>query len=292
MGALDYSRFDRLDASSSSSSDDEDIMGGSEEGRAHSSEGMLRAFTVIHERRLEVDQLLAAALPSNVTSVTPDRHGKLRWLAAAYDDVCNRLLALDGVCSEAKMRSLGHRAEAVKARLGAARALLAAADDREAALAAKARATSAIEAMALSEELRKKGVKVQGIPDRRDDQLLHIDAGEVYFCRAKACARLCEYSRAREDALEAYSLAKHRGKEALKEECQQFAIRMEIAMHAGGPGPDGQGEPLEPGELDEIEVSSYGVASEGTLKEFNSDAENCNASTEECSAEVDMNTMD
>lgn len=309
MGALDYSRFDHLDASSSSSSDDEDTNGNSEEANVRSGQGLLRAFTTIHERRIEVDQLLAAALPKETSSAAVAPREPLLAVAAAYDDIGRRLLALDGVQSEAKMRSLGHRAEAVKARLGAARAFLAMEGDSEAARQAEARTTSAIEAMRLPPELQTKGAKAAGIPDGKDE-LLHVDAANVHLCRARARARLCEYSLARGDALEAYSLAKHRCNEALTQECEQLAIRCEMAMHAGGPGPTGDGEPLDPGELDELELGSlplgsFGIATEGAFREFeHEDADQdlstsgrgpewCDSTSEDARrAQFDMDAMD
>jgi len=256
--SLDYSRFERVEVSSSSGSD-EDGVGTAvssllPESRVSSEQGLFRAFVAIHERRLEVDRWASMLGGRGVDRnlATADRDGEdagapthdagdIASIVDAYDDICERLLALDGVRCEARLRASGHRFEVVKALLGGTRASMLARDWD----AAEMRASRAVDAMRIPHA------------EGADTQQVHVDAAEVYLCRSKALLQRGSYEAARQDALMANSLARQCGDDARTETSGELALRCEMALHAGGPGLSGEGRRLSPDDVDTLQIGSY-----------------------------------
>lgn len=254
---FDYKHFDSIDTPPTSE-DEVDEGAPSAEGRVCTEEGLFRAFLAIHEHRLDVDQN---------ASISPDSLDA----ASAYEDIASRLLLLDGVRREADMRSLGHRAEAAHARLGAAKVFLSAGRFE----AAEEQAGLAVQALAVYCEPERAALAVPGARD--GDQPVHVSAGPARLCRARARFRLGHFDGAREDALAAGPLFRGGGAEQQREACTELALMCEVALHGGGPG-EGAGHRLSPEEANELEVHSVASLA-GSL---------CS----EDGAVLDVNTMD
>mmetsp|Transcript_68471 Transcript_68471/g.221257 ORF Transcript_68471/g.221257 Transcript_68471/m.221257 type:complete len:317 (+) Transcript_68471:67-1017(+) len=246
---VDYTRFESLEGSSSGSEDGRDAPETQDTlvGGARSEEGLLRAFVAIHEHRLEVDRLQEAGRSSEE-------------VAGAYDDICSRLLVLDGVRQDSEVRSMGHRVEMARARLSAARAHLAAGD----AGAAEARAGLAIGAIRTWADGARGAAAGAPAEAEAGRRLLCAapSAIDAHLCRAQARFLRRDYEAAREDALVAYSTAQACSITKQVRASSTLALRCEAALHAGGPGLDGQGLPLPPDEVDSIELGELGCSME------------------------------
>ena len=127
MAMDSYARFERLAAEQSSEDEDEENaqpnMADPFMDRACSEESLLRAFVAVHEKRMQVDAKHAQVGPSTEGTCPALRRPLLIDIAREYDDLCERILALDGVNAEQALRSCGHRIEASHCRLAAAQAL-------------------------------------------------------------------------------------------------------------------------------------------------------------------------
>jgi len=203
----------------------------------------MRAFVSIHERRQRLDELFEKSSARDA-------------VAEGYDDVCTRLLVLDGVKRGGELRSVGHRIEFVIAALKAAKAYSA----RGALQPAEARATVAIEAARGGEPTTRCQTNEEEEPSeahlRHGKRWLKDRLREAYMHRAEVRFRLARYEVARIDALEAYPIARRFGDEEGAKAAEQLALRCEFGLHGGGPGPDAKG--LSPEEVDEMIVTSAG----------------------------------
>lgn len=229
---LDYARFSAIvDADSDSEADE----AGCSLNSRYDEEGLLRAFVSIHERRLEIDKMLGAS---------PERES----VAAGYDDVCSRLLVLDGVNRGADVRSVGHRVEFVIAALRAAKAYLAQGNLE----AAESRASDAVEAVSTGSMPS----NTQAEHLRHGAQWLQDQLREALMCRAEVRLLLGKYEAARSDALDAYPIARKFDDAEAAKAAEQLALRCEVGLHGGGPEADAK--PLRPEDVESMLLASVG----------------------------------
>ena len=228
-----YSRFDEICAEESSSD--------SESPGPRTEEGLFQAFMVLHERREQLDLIMERLGPlSTISKPEPQIWRTLASAATEYDDICARILSLEGVKDENALCSLGHRLEVSLCRIAAARALQATGCSAR----ALERSTQAIMAASVEKTEHPAAFQESALTEL---QKARIDA---LLLRSSAQLSCGDFASAHRDALEAHTSCsrctrglslkelKERQKDAL-----EVALRCEVALHGGGPGEDGHGVP-------------------------------------------------
>ena len=231
-----YSRFDEI-CSEMSSSDSESPSG------PRTEEGLFQAFMVLHERREQLDHLITERLGplSTISKPEPQMWPMLASTATEYDDICARILSLEGAKDENALCSLGHRLEVSLCRIAAARALQATGCSAR----AMERSTQAIMAASVEKTEHPAAFQESALTEL---QKARIDA---LLLRSSAQLSCGDFRSAHRDALDAHTSCSHctRGLslKELKErqkDALEVALRCEIALHGGGPGEDGHGVPM------------------------------------------------
>ena len=178
---------------------------------------------------------------STISKPEPQIWRTLASAATEYDDICARILSLEGVKDENALCSLGHRLEVSLCRIAAARALQATGCSAR----ALERSTQAIMAASVEKTEHPAAFQESALTEL---QKARIDA---LLLRSSAQLSCGDFASAHRDALEAHTSCsrctrglslkelKERQKDAL-----EVALRCEVALHGGGPGEDGHGVPM------------------------------------------------
>lgn len=231
-----YSKFDHI-GSDSSGSDSESV---SPKG-PQTEEGLLTAFIVLHERRQKLDETVLG----KIGQASCPRAELQDWPLLAdsvlqYDDICARILSLDGVADESSLRCIGHRLEVSICRLGAARALQATCRSES----ARERSTQAVIASMLGQGERSASLAGMAL------SMLQRTCVDALLLRSTAHLSCGNFHLAHKDALDAHHLcSQYSGIDGFKErqaEALEMALRCEVVLHGGGPGEDGRGIPMSP----------------------------------------------
>eukprot|EP00928_Gymnodinium_smaydae_P087860 TRINITY_DN72050_c0_g1_i1.p1 TRINITY_DN72050_c0_g1~~TRINITY_DN72050_c0_g1_i1.p1 ORF type:complete len:245 (+),score=59.48 TRINITY_DN72050_c0_g1_i1:133-867(+) len=184
----------------------------------------------IRQRRLAADRV----------AVTGDRRHSLRL----YDEVVGELLSLGGADSEAALRVVDLRVEALQARLAAARVLSSLGDWA----AVEAAASSALELAILDDSARSHLTELgllatdgdgdaaeAGGPER--GRVMHRDAVDGFLYRARARLRSGNLEGAFADANAATALAARIGDAAASDKVEAAeALRLEVQLRYSGAG--------------------------------------------------------
>ncbi|CAE8659891.1 unnamed protein product, partial [Polarella glacialis] len=197
---LDYERFNRMVVDDSASEDegvDPDVK------LPGTDVGLLKAFIAVHEQRLDVDRQLRKAMRGTadvfecLPSLDQQRLERLASIAESYEDVCERILALEGVRKETSLQSSGHRIEMLQALLGAAKALFLTGDVSGAEdCCSRALAVGVLSSKSLAAAVQAGGRTVSA------------STLEVWLLRSKMQLRRGDSVAARAGALEARALAR------------------------------------------------------------------------------------
>ncbi|CAJ1351507.1 unnamed protein product [Effrenium voratum] len=237
-----YAKFDHIESGSSSDDSDSATQG------PHTEEGLMQAFITLHERRLDLDKDVAMHVDldlATATCVAPSLVDKVSSAAEAYDDLCLRLLGLDGVSCESALRSFGHRLEVSWCRLAAARlwracGFLDLAEQRS------------TEGLACGSDPTEGARAAWGCTSTAPTSLpsllgaLKTRRRDLLMLRASLRLQRGAFDSARADALEAHA--------AGETTALEMALRCEVAMHGSGPG-DGRGLPLTPEEACSLDLT-------------------------------------
>ncbi|CAE8714936.1 unnamed protein product, partial [Polarella glacialis] len=171
---------------------------------------------------------------------------RLASIAESYEDVCERILALEGVRKETSLQSSGHRIEMLQALLGAAKALFLTGDVSGAEdCCSRALAVGVLSSKSLAAAVQAGGRTVSA------------STLEVWLLRSKMQLRRGDSVAARAGALEARALARAMSDEVQLEASTNLALRCEAALRGGGPGPDGRGLPMSPDEAFFVEAGNF-----------------------------------
>eukprot|EP00438_Fugacium_kawagutii_P035678 Skav210694 [mRNA] locus=scaffold1240:31156:31986:+ [translate_table: standard] len=230
-----YTRFEQI-SSETSGSDSESSSG------PRTEEGLLRAFIFLHERRKQLDGMLLGKMGKMSSLVAePQFWPLLSASVLEYDDICARVLSLDGVENESSLRSLGHRVEVSFCRLAAARALQAIGSWQS----ALEHCTQAIMATKSETEFQDALFTLNGMAM---DSIRTLQQNRIDALLLRCASELSQgdFGSAHKDALEAHGLCSKGfggGKEQQKE-ALEMALRCEVALHGGAPGEDGRGLPM------------------------------------------------
>ncbi|CAE6971007.1 unnamed protein product [Symbiodinium natans] len=228
-----FRQWSTTDADAETSSDD-DVA-----GNPHTEEGLMRAFVFLHERRSKADLALkelgladafsGAEPPSDNIESFQLREG----LVHEYDDICSRILLMDGARDEKQIRLMGHAVEVSHCRYAAGK------------IAYSCRLYGlAMERSSQAVWVCEAALEHNSSQQQFAIQLLRQTFVDVLVLRSMTALRRGSYRTAREDALLAHSQSKSAHGRA--EETLNLALRCEMALHAGGPGDDGEGRPLTP----------------------------------------------
>ncbi|CAK9003512.1 unnamed protein product [Durusdinium trenchii] len=232
---LQYSKFDNIDTDTETDADSPNS------GAPRTEEGLFQAFLILHQRREQLDKKILGQLPALSAALQFRPRPQLRLILEAavdeYDDICQRVLALDGVRQESALRSVGHRHEISVCRLTAARALQAMGCSEE----AEGQSTQAIIAASVPS---KNAPAFDGLSSAIS--MLYQTRVDALLVRSMTRLSRGDFNAAHRDALDAHSDSRSLYLPQMETTALEMAMRCEMALHAGGPGEDGKGTQLSP----------------------------------------------
>mmetsp|Transcript_1412 Transcript_1412/g.3262 ORF Transcript_1412/g.3262 Transcript_1412/m.3262 type:complete len:267 (+) Transcript_1412:68-868(+) len=243
-----YARFQNLSVDADTASSDDDVA-----DNPHTEEGMMKAFVCLHELRLKTDaQLNECGLADTSPDAGLDDVNRVQACVALneYDNISNRILAMDGAKDERQLHSVGHAIEVSHCRSSAARI----AYFCQSYGLAMQRSSQAVRACSVAfDSIHKQPLAISLLQETLVDALV---------LRSMTSLQQGSYNKARQDALLAHAKSKYVPGKA--EETLRLAVRCEMALKAGGPGANGEGCPLTPEAVCALQLDNVSTGEQST----------------------------
>ncbi|CAE7704362.1 unnamed protein product [Symbiodinium sp. CCMP2592] len=241
-----YARFQHLSVDADTTSSDDDVA-----DNPQTEEGMMKAFVCLHDLRLKTDAKLNECGLENTSPGLDDVNRAQACVALnEYDNISNRILAMDGAKDEQQLHAVGHAIEVSHCRSSAARI----AYFCQSYSLAMQRSSQALRACSVAfDSIHKQPLAISLLQETMVDALV---------LRSMTSLQLGSYTKARQDALLAHAKSKYVPGKA--DETLRLAVRCEMALKAGGPGANGEGCPLTPEAVCALQLDNVSTGEQST----------------------------